>query len=426
MTDTWISYSQWWHVYPLGALGADTTGSQPILPDTKRTLKDLIVWMDYARDLGLNGLLLGPIFASEYHGYDTLDYFEIDSRLGDLEDFQAFVDAAHQRGIKVMLDGVFNHVSKNSPLAQVQSDGTWLIKRDDTGSPICFEGHEQLVELDHNNPQVTSLITKVMTYWADLGIDGWRLDAAYALTPANWAKITVPFKKDFPHIYLLGEVIHGDYPLFVKESGIDSITQYELWKAIWSSLQDTNMHELAWCLKRHNEFCKTFLPWTFIGNHDVTRIISKVGEEKSRLALVLLCILPGIPAIYYGDEIEMKGIKEERIGGDDEIRPELPDLPPENLPSIYRLHQLLLGLRRRIPTLVNGYVHTLTCDKGALLIQINDREGTTLLTAALNSNPYEYIFHDVAGTQVAAEKSSWVDSSTLCLSPNGWSLHTPQ
>jgi cyclomaltodextrinase len=141
----------------------------------------------------------------------------------------------------------------------------------------------------------------------------------------------------------------------VARTGMHSVTQYELWKSIWSSLNDRNLFELAWTMKRHNELLATFAPLTFVGNHDVTRIASRL--EDPRLlphALVVLCTLGGTPSVYAGDEWAFTGVKEERIGGDDAIRPEFPPSPdrlPRTGEPTFRLHQELIGLRRRHPWL---------------------------------------------------------------------------
>ncbi|MDT0270938.1 alpha-amylase family glycosyl hydrolase, partial [Streptomyces sp. DSM 44915] len=154
--------------------------------------------------------------------------------------------------------------------------------------------------------------------------------------------------------WFVGEVIHGDYSATVRAATFDSVTQYELWKAIWSSLNDGNFHELDWALKRHNDFLATFVPLTFVGNHDVTRIASQL-QNSAHLehALVLLLTTGGTPSIYSGDESAYRGVKEERRGGDDAIRPEF-STPPDDSDAI-RLHQYLIGLRRRHP-----WLHTAT------------------------------------------------------------------
>jgi cyclomaltodextrinase len=218
-----------------------------------------------------------------------------------------------------------------------------------------FEGHDALVALNHREPAVADHVTEVMTHWLGRGADGWRLDAAYAVPTSFWAAVLPRVRAAHPDAYFVGEVIHGDYPDFVRRSGVDSVTQYELWKAVWSALESANFYELSWALQRHNDFLDTFVPQTFVGNHDVTRLASRLSDERDvALALAVLFTLGGTPSVYAGDEQGFRGVKEERAGGDDAVRPEFVAEPDELAPygwPTYRLHQELIGLRRRHPWL---------------------------------------------------------------------------
>ena len=228
-----MEHAVWWHVYPLGFAGCDTTGRHRATarPDAFERLTN---WLDYAVRLGASGIALGPIFESSTHGYDTVDHFRIDSRLGSDESFDRFVAAAGSRGIRVLLDGVFNHVGRDFSSGMP----SWL-----TGE--VFEGHSELVELDHSTDEVVAHVAAVMSHWLGRGAAGWRLDAAYAVEPSFWARVLPEVRCSYPSAWFVGEMIHGDYAEYVAASGIDSVTQYELWKAIWSSLVDGNFFELA-------------------------------------------------------------------------------------------------------------------------------------------------------------------------------------
>ena len=180
-TPAWVATSIWWHVYPLGALGADTTG---VDRHCRRPLSALIDWLDHAVALGVNGIALGPIFSSATHGYDTLDHFTIDERLGDRSDFDALVAACRSRGIRIMLDGVFNHVSRqHDQVSDDVAEGGWE-RRDRDGHVQTFEGHGDLVTLDHRNPAVADLVVEVQAPFKarveELLADPGELDAILA------------------------------------------------------------------------------------------------------------------------------------------------------------------------------------------------------------------------------------------------------
>ncbi|AKK04228.1 alpha-amylase family glycosyl hydrolase [Corynebacterium epidermidicanis] len=343
---TWTRDTIWWHVYPLGFTGAAVRPANDSERALTPRLRHIESWLDYLIELGCNGLALGPIFQSRTHGYDTTDYFTIDPRLGSLSDFDSLVATCHAKGIRIMLDGVFNHVASGHFPELVLADHV-------------FEGHESLQTLDHSRPETAEMVRDVMKFWLDRGIDAWRLDAAYAVPAEFWDSVIPEVQRDFPESWFIGEVIHGEYPAFASHIG--SITQYELWKATFSSLNDANFYELDWCLQRHQQLLSNFIPYTFIGNHDVTRIASQVGAPKAALALTLLMTVPGIPAIYYGDEQGFTGVKEEREGGDDAIRPMFPSSPfPPN--PMFELHQRLIAFRRRHAWLVDAHVETLHLD----------------------------------------------------------------
>lgn len=387
MTPDWVRHVIWWHVYPLGFVGAESQAR----PDVVHRLPRLESWLDYAVRLGANGLALGPVFASETHGYDTVDYYRIDPRLGDATDFARLLDAAHERGMKVLLDGVFNHVARSFPHPEWFTDAT-------------FEGHDHLVTLDHDSPAVRDHVTEVMCHWLDKGADGWRLDAAYAVPREFWADVLGRVRRRHPDAYLVGEVIHGDYVGVVAETQLHAVTQYELWKAIWSALNDRNLFELAWALKRHAGYLESFVPLTFVGNHDVTRIASTLTDERLLPhALAVLFTVGGTPAVYYGDEQGFRGVKEERIGGDDAVRPEFPATPDELAPwgaAVFRLHQDLIGLRRRHPWLHRASTTARELTNTTAVLDTTD--GTHRLLTVLNLDAASATVHVTAplGTNV--------------------------
>ncbi|MFD2079583.1 Glycosidase [Actinopolymorpha cephalotaxi] len=446
---TWLDDAVLWHLYPLGFVGAETSvgevpGDGADRPVQHR-LDRLEAWLDYAADLGCSGLLLGPVFASGTHGYDTEDHFRIDPRLGDEADFDRLVAAARARGLRLVLDGVFNHVGRSFPVfAEAKRSGPhspagrWF--RRTGGGPddyATFEGHHQLVALDHTEPAVADHVTRVLTYWLDRGISGWRLDAAYAVPPAFWRTVLAPVRAAHPEAWFLAEVIHGDYAEFATESTVDSVTQYELWKAIWSSLNDRNLFELEWALRRHGEFAAAELPQTFVGNHDVTRLATRLDDQRhlGHALAVLMCVA-GVPSIYAGDEQAFQGTKEEREGGDDAIRPEFPLTPAGLAPSgrpMYHLHRRLLAFRRRNPWLTHAHTTTEHVVNRGLALRSRPASGAaegaagteTLLLLNLDDEAYDFPV-DATGFHLAeTDRGGGSDRASAAAAATGRGEDTP-
>ncbi|WP_285727404.1 alpha-amylase family protein [Psychromicrobium xiongbiense] len=412
----WVTHALWWQLYPLGFVGAfpqKTPSATPATPAGHR-LDRVLPWLDHAIELGASGLALGPVFDSSTHGYDTLDYLRIDPRLGDEDDFDRLITAAHARGLRVMLDGVFNHVSARHPryLAALrdgpQSEAAAWFRRVDQGYQT-FEGHPGLITLNHDHPEVQEYIVEVMCHWLERGADAWRLDAAYAVPARFWAAALPRVRERFPEAWFVGEVIHGDYIEAVVAGQLDSVTQYELWKAIWSSLNDRNFHELDWTLQRHNALLDAFVPATFIGNHDVTRIASRLEDARHLAhALVILLTVGGTPSIYAGDEYRFEGIKEERLGGDDVIRPEFP--APEDVTqspeasAIFRLYQELVGLRRRHPWLHRATTEALHLTSDQYVYRVSSTGRALLVALNLADQALEL---ELAGVTIQASAHGW-------------------
>ncbi|KDO99208.1 alpha-amylase, partial [Mycobacterium avium subsp. hominissuis 3388] len=397
----------------------------------------LVDWFDHAIELGASGIALGPIFTSRTHGYDTTDHYRIDPRLGDDADFDHLIAQAHRRGLRVLLDGVFNHVGVDFPRyrAAIDSDdhaaARWF--RGSRGRFHTFEGHDGLITLNHDNPEVVDYTVDVMAHWLGRGADGWRLDAAYAVPETFWAA-TLPRVRDrYPQAWFVGELIHGDYAAVVRATGFDSATQYELWKAIWSSLNDGNFYELDWALQRHNAFLGRFSPLTFIGNHDVTRIASQLNNPAHLAhALVLLLTVGGVPSVYAGDELGFRGVKEERFGGDDAVRPEFcsPPIPLDDFGTeVWRLHQYLIGLRRRHPWLHAATTTALLLQNRHYVYETRSGDEALLIVLNIGDEPLRVSLDELGGRRgrviggSAAPPPEVLD--TVVVEPQGWRILSP-
>ena len=382
----WVQHVIWWHVYPLGFVGAFPAATPP--DPGEHRLRRVAEWFDHAIALGASGIALGPIFASRTHGYDTTDHYRVDPRLGDDDDFDYLIAEARRLGLRVLLDGVFNHVGVDFPRHRqaTRDDAAARWFRGRPGHFHNFEGHGDLLTLNHDNPEVIDYTVDVMAHWLRRGADGWRLDAAYVVPSQFWASTLPKVREQFPDAWFVGELIHGDYAGVVEAAKFDSATQYELWKAIWSSLNDGNFFELDWALQRHNAFLASFAPLTFIGNHDVTRIASRLERPQHvAQALVILLTVGGVPSVYAGDELGFRGNKEERYGGDDAVRPEF-GWPPLELDAfgadMWALHQYLIGLRRRHAWLHAASTTALRLDNRHYVYET--RSGDNALLVALN------------------------------------------
>ena len=290
------------------------------------------------KKLGINAVYFSPVFESDTHGYNTRDYKKLDVRLGTNEDFKQVCEKLHENGIRVVLDGVFNHVGRgfyqfqdvirnreNSPYLNWfhinlggnsgYNDGLWY---------EGWEGNYDLVKLNLQNEEVVQHIFDAVRYWVEeFQIDGLRLDVAYCLDE-NFVRrlrsFTDGLKEDF---YLLGEMLHGDYNRMVNDAMLHSATNYECYKGLYSSFNSMNLFEIVHSLLRQ------FGPenWTlykgkhmlsFVDNHDVTRVASILNNEKHLPLIYALCFgMPGIPCVYYGSEW---GAKAEKSQGDPALR----------------------------------------------------------------------------------------------------------
>ncbi|MDR3070257.1 MAG: DUF3459 domain-containing protein [Propionibacteriaceae bacterium] len=427
----------YWQVFPLGFTGAPESGilsaAQAKAQLEIHRLRGLIPWLDHVVAMGCDGLLLGPVFAAQSHGYDTADYFRIDPRLGDEADFEALIEAAHAQGLSVILDGVFNHTGRAFvPFQDLVANGErseyadWFLPTfadDGTLKWVeCFEGNEPLVVLNKDLVAVQDFVGEVMRYWLGRGADGWRLDAAYTVPAEFWAKVLPGVREAFPAAWILGEMIHGDYAEYVARSGVDSVTQYELWKAIWSAINEKNFFELSWALGRHNSMLETFSPQTFLSNHDVTRIASAITDTRHiEHAVVLLLTLGGVPSIYAGDEWGLTGVKEERPGGDAAVRPKFPALPPGSAElddaqaRIEFLYRSLLALRAQNPCMERAASTEIELTNQTYFYRVGDGEDS--LRVALNLSDQ---WQELPGpTQVVAGHAEISDAG-LSVPPHGW------
>ena len=270
----WVQHAMWWHVYPLGFVGAEQEALPDDAPPVHR-LGHLTAWLDHVVETRPVRRRARPGLRVRRRTATTRSTTCASTRgWAPRRTSTPSSPRRTTRGLRVTLDGVFNHVGRGfGPFQQVLRTGpggptgSWFrLTWPDGAGPgtepgyADFEGHHALVALDHDEPDVAAYVADVMTHWLDRGVDGWRLDAAYAVPPAFWARVLPAVRAAHPDAYVFGEVLHGDYAAVVRESGMDAVTQYELWKSIWSSLNDGNFFELTWTLGRHDALLDAFVP----------------------------------------------------------------------------------------------------------------------------------------------------------------------
>ena len=327
-----------YHIYPLGQLGAPKRNDFTS-PATPR-LEELHDWLAHLSDLGVNALYLGPVFESSAHGYDTVDYFHVDRRLGNNETLRNLANDLRKHEIRLVLDAVFNHVGRDFwAFRDVLENGENSLYKDwfqlefsgssPLGDPFTYEGwsgNYDLVKLNLEHPDVkTHLFDAVAAWVRDYDISGLRLDAADVMDFDFLRELASYCKNLKPDFWLMGEVVHGDYSQWVNPEMLDSATNFELYKGLWSSHVDNNYFELAHSLKRQfgeGGIYEGLNLYTFADNHDVNRVASSLNEPAHLYPLhVLLFTVPGIPSIYAGSEW---GIEGERTDTSDEaLRPRL-------------------------------------------------------------------------------------------------------
>ncbi len=341
----WIENSVFYQIYPIGFCGVPRENNG----QTSDKILNVTQWIPHFKNIGVNCVLFNPILESDKHGYDTRDFKTIDKRLGTNEQFASVCKKLKENGIKIVLDGVFNHVGRGfwafeDVLANRQNSQykDWFILNFDGNSNYNdgfwyegWEGHFELVKLNLKNPDVVNHLFECVKEWIDnFDIDGLRLDVAYSLDfdfMRNLRSFCTAQKQDFA---LIGEVLFGDYNIIVNEQMLHSCTNYECYKGLFSSMNDNNMFEIAHSL--HRQFSEE--QWaiyrgkqlmSFVDNHDVSRISSILNDKNCLpLAYAMLFSMPGIPCIYYGSEWGQEGDKKD---GDDALRPCFEKPEPNNL-----------------------------------------------------------------------------------------------
>lgn len=383
----WAYNSVFYQIYPIGFCGAPTCNDGECVP----RIRKLMEWSDYFKELGFDSILLNPIFESDNHGYDTRDFKNIDCRLGTNKDFADVCKDLHEHKVKIVLDGVFNHVGRGfwafKDVQEKKWDSPykdWFHINFDGNSQYNdgfwyegWEGHFELVKLNLQNPAVVDYLLDCVKFWVDtFDIDGLRLDVAYSLDH-NFMRRLRSFTQELkPGFALIGEVLFGDYNLIVNDEMLHSCTNYECYKGIFSSFNSMNMFEIAhslhrqygadqWCIYRGKHLM------SFVDNHDVTRLASILTNKNHiPLAYGLLFGMPGIPCLYYGSEWGEEGVK--APDNDYALRPCFEKPEPNELTELIKQ---LIAIRQSSDALCNGSYRNVVLTNHQLVFErMSDKE----------------------------------------------------
>ena len=388
-------------------------------------LRGIMQRFDYLLDLGINALYLNPIFQSpSNHRYHTTDYYQIDPRLGTLADFRALLELAHRNGMRVILDGVFNHCGRGffafNDILENQEHSPYLswfhVKNfpvdayswGDARDYLGWWGMKGLPKFNTSTPAVRRYLLDVARYWIEQGADGWRLDVPNEIDDDSfWAEFRQVVKGVNPEAYILGEIWTSD-ARWVGEGHFDGLMHYPVRDALLRLLFAGTLDIPHFAEKVESQL--TFYPrenvytmYVPLGSHDTERLLTKVEGDvnKARLAFLFQFGYPGAPAIYYGDEIGLTG------GKDPECRGAFPWNESHWNKDLREWVKALIALRKRHVALRRGGFERLCMDveDGCYSFARTHPEGSVavLLNASPDERPY----------CIAAQPVGWQDGYRL-------------
>jgi glycosidase len=385
--------------------GTDAWGSPPTLTGFQGgDLRGITSHLDYLTDLGITALYLNPIFAAgSNHRYNTSDYRTIDDRLGTLDDFTGFIDQAHARGLRVLLDGVFNHTGRGFYAFRDLLDRgpesayrDWYHVRE---FPLDAFGDgpaerylawwkiRSLPKLNTSQPQVRRYLLDTARQWIERGADGWRLDVPNEIDDDSfWGELRRTVRRANPEAYLLGEIWTLD-PRWVGPDMFDGLMNYPLRVSLFDLVLHGSLTPTAFRAELQRQLdaypeANVLAQYNLLGSHDTERVATLAQEDPRRLQSLfcLQFLLPGAPAVYYGDEIGLTG------GKDPASRAAFPWDPKDWDASRRELVRRLIHLRKARPEIRRGTLEFLLADDEALVLAFARRLGeqATLCVVSLS------------------------------------------
>lgn len=424
----WIDNAVFYHIYPLGFCGAPHKNEGG---DTVSRILKVIDWIPHLKEMNINAVYFGPVFESAEHGYDTSDYMQIDRRLGTNDDFARVCRALHENGIRVVLDGVFNHVGREFwAFRDIREKGSsspycgWFANLNFGGnSPMGdnfwyegWEGHYNLVKLNLKNPDVVNHLLSAIDFWKnEFDIDGIRFDVAYCLDFDFLRCVHNHCKSKYNDFWLLGEVVHGDYSRWANNEMLDSVTNYECYKGLYSSINDKNYFEIAHSIRRligDGGIVADRKLYNFVDNHDVDRVASRLTNPDTIYNLyTLLFTMPGCPSVYYGSEWALTDKKD---GTDYPLRPCLElDKMPEN-PLVDHIAKLSHA-KQTLGALQNGRLEQIHLGNREFAFKRTGGGADVFVLLNINDSEYTFNFDHGSDTLIDILSGDTFDRNTAVL-----------
>ena len=370
----------------------------PITPmdDLHGNLRGIIEHLDYIKDLGIDVVYLTPIFKSNScHKYDTIDYYQVDPSFGTTEDLKELVQKSHERGMKVVLDAVYNHTGREffafQDILEKGEKSKYLdwyfidelpLKGEWGEIPNfkCFGYYGGMPKLNLKNPEVEKYITDVACYWIkECDIDGWRLDVGDEISHFFWKNFRKAIKAVKKDMLIIGEIWHyaGD---FLEGDEWDTVMNYPFYLNLIDLLADEKINvsqfvqNLGYLKGRLNKKCYPLM-WNLIDSHDTARFLHLCNDNKKKqhLAAAFQLLLPGMPMVYYGDEYAMPGANDPdcRRGmyWDEEYQDK----------EMYNWYKKLMQIRKTHACIVEGeLIETIANDEADTIVLIRKSGEETL------------------------------------------------
>lgn len=447
----WVKDTVWYQIFPerfgngnpsINPKNTRAWGSEPPAVNNffGGDFAGVTAHLDHLTDIGVNGIYFTPVFeASSNHKYDTIDYMEIDPQFGDADALKELITQCHSRGIKVMLDAVFNHsgyyfppfqdVLKNgesSPYKDWFHIHSFPVLGGEKPNYEAFGFVDSMPKLNTANPEVKKYLLEVGTYWInEFDIDGWRLDVANEVDQPFWREFRKTVKEAKPDVYILGEIWHDSMP-WLRGDQFDAVMNYPFKTNVLNLLAKNSINSKQFAenmSKVYYSYPKTVFDFTFnlVGSHDTARILTECNDNINitKQVFTILLTFMGTPCIYYGDEIGL-------TGGQDPGCRECMDWDENNHQLKLKNHiQTLIALRTKEKLLANEgsitFVHP-TEANGIFGYKKHNATKTIIVLLNPSSDEQQYALDRDQKYNILYSSGLLIEGSNVSISTEGFGI----